>query len=98
MKIKKGTMLVISTGEYSNFTIHTLCKALQDIDTEVVKQEYLLVHPEEGVEYHANFYRFMKWIIVDKQLVEEIVYGEWYVGSYSTLESTFEMQDKADIE
>ena len=81
MKIKKGEIFLFSNGEYSDYEIVTICKAKNDIDIETLKEEYIKNNPDEKEDYF-EYYKFVKWIIVDKRLADEIEYKEWYLGEY----------------
>jgi len=83
MKIKKNEMFLFSAGSYSNYEVITICKAKTDIDIELLKKEYLKNNPDEEEDYCFKQYKFVKWIIVDKKLAEEIRYKEWHLGSYA---------------
>ena len=40
MIIKKGMFFTVSDGEYSNYCINALCKALKDFDITELEKEY----------------------------------------------------------
>ena len=86
--IRKDTLFLMTSGDYSSYSIHGLCRAMQDIDLAVLEQEYLECHPELNRPFLADEYRFMKWVIVDKQLAEELEYQELALDRYDSLHST----------
>ena len=90
--IKKGELFMFSEGNYSDYQINAVCRAKKNIDIEAAKQEYFELYPKQEEDYAFEPYRFIKWIIVDKDLAEEIIqYKEWYLGEYS---ADFSLEDK----
>ena len=83
MIIKKGELLIISSGEYSDYRMVALCRASQDIDIEALREEYLTLHPEQRQRYRFREYQFVKWCLVDRTVATEELYREWWIDSYS---------------
>jgi hypothetical protein len=81
-KVAKGDLIIMTSGDYSDYVIDTLCRALADFDIEEVRQEYLAQFPEEAVRYKFSDTHFKKWLIVDKRLLEELQAREWNFDSY----------------
>ena len=82
MFIKKGVTFVLSSGEYSDYSVYTLCKAKADLDIEALKSEYMVAHASENEAYHFSVSNFIKWLTVDKNVAKELEYTEWHLGSY----------------
>jgi hypothetical protein len=85
MKIPKGRIFIISTGEYSDYDVQTIFQAKEDLDAAELSQEYLKLFPTEAVLYSLCFTKFIHWLMNIKAVVEEIDYSEWHLGDYSTL-------------
>jgi len=79
MKIKKGELIVLTSGEYSDFIVETVCIAVDDLDLNKLEIEFLETHTKEGCNHEEDF---IKWIVVDKRLVVELPYKEVNVGTY----------------
>jgi hypothetical protein len=45
-KVVKGDLIIMTSGNYSDYVIDTLCRALADFDIEEVRQEYLAQFPK----------------------------------------------------
>jgi len=80
--IERGSLFVLSSGEYSDYQIYAVCRAKCDIDLEALEDEYLASHPEQRRRYGISFYEFISWLIAQKQVAEELDYQEWYLGAY----------------
>ena len=85
-KMKKGELLLLTSGEYSDYSAHALGRVLEDFDPEALQAEWLRLHPDQATDYRANLGAFIAWIINDKALVEELNYREMNVGSYGILQ------------
>jgi hypothetical protein len=87
IKIPKGTTVLFSSGEYSDYLISALMQAKVDIDPSEVRNEYINLYPEETVEYgfkESNFLNFLK----EKNLFEEVSnpkWMEWHLSEYSCI-------------
>ena len=81
-KVVKGDLIIMTSGDYSDYVIDILCRALADFDIEEMRQEYLVLFPEEAVRYKFSDVHFKKWLIVDKRLLEELQAREWNFDSY----------------
>lgn len=93
MIIEKDVLFLLTSGEYSDYTAITLCKADVAIDIMILRGEYLASYPEQNTEYKFNQSQFVKWLIVDKQVCKEIDYQEWHIGSYGIAEFTLNNGD-----
>lgn len=94
MIILKDTIFLLTRGEYSDYDAITLCKASIDIDIMALRGEYMALHPEQNYDYKFDVYQFVKWIIVDKEICQELDYQEWHLGSYATAD--FSIGNKSD--
>jgi len=84
--IKKGTMFIISSGEYEDYKVMTICRAKADIDPKALYAEYIQVDQQSAEDTISGFGAFAKWMIVDKRLCEELDYTELYLGSIRSFE------------
>lgn len=84
--IKKDEIIILSSGEYSDYNISYLCKALEDINTEELRNEWINLHPEQTIQYSFKPYEFIDFL-KEKKLVEVIPCVEWYMGSYDNISS-----------
>jgi hypothetical protein len=84
--IPKGTFILFSSGEYSDYGVYGIAKAREDIKVGNLRDEYIELYPEQQFEYkfkESEFWGFLK----SKGLVELIPYKEWYLGTYSKISS-----------
>lgn len=72
LKYKKGELIIITHGEYDDYEIKNICKALVDFDA----QEILKVWIEEQGRYAVNF---DAWLILNK-FIERVDGRELYIG------------------
>lgn len=91
--IKVGETFTISDGEYSDYGVIALCRAKQEIDIDSLIQEYLSINPEQIPDYYFEYYKFVKWLLVDKNVAEEIPYRELHLGGYGKAEPKIDTQD-----
>ena len=77
MVIKKGQVVVFTSGDYSDYTIEAIGKAVSTFDEKAVLKEYFQIHPEHHGLYEFNSYAFENWLMNEARLVEEIDYQEW---------------------
>lgn len=87
--IEKGETVLLSTGEYSDYSVKALCLALETFNTEDVIKEYLAINPDETDRYSADFFKFINWLVNERKVLEEIKHREWHLGDYSSFEETF---------
>lgn len=78
---KKGDVLVMSTGEYSDYGISLICKVLKDFNEREVADLYT----GKKDEYEFDEINFLK-MLTNLGYIEEIPYKEWIFSSYSKLE------------
>jgi hypothetical protein len=90
--IPKGTLFLLTEGEYSSYYCITLCKAIVDIDVEALKSEYLKLHHEQLEDYKFRTTMFVRWFLVDKRLAQELEYTEWHLGA-----SKFELRESEKV-
>ena len=75
--VKKGELLVLTTGEYSDYELITICRAKQDIDLKSLAEEYRQIRrAQDRHSWWGAPDGFTKWIIVDKNLADEVPYRE----------------------
>jgi len=89
--IKKGELFLFSIGEFSNYGIKATCKAQKDIDVEEIKQQYLEQYPDQEEYCEFEPYRFIKWVLVDQGLAEEISCKELHMDYCAPI---FALKDK----
>jgi len=85
MKISKGQLILISTGDYSDYGILDTFRALRDFDTKEVIECYFTKYPLQSEQYEFDDDIFILWLI-SEQLVVELETVEWKISSYSTVD------------
>jgi len=92
--IPKDSQFLISAGEYSDFQVFTVCRALEDLDVDALKEKYLSTFPKEREPYAFDYYRFLSWLLLFENLVLELDHIEWYLGSYGGSKMTIWINEK----
>ena len=80
--VPAGTLLLLSRGEYSDYSIVALCRVLKPIDQTVwaVMGAACTGHCERNPERFDDS-RALPWLI-EKGYVEEVEYRELHLGDY----------------
>ena len=76
MKYKKGTLLIFTTGDYSNYGIEAVCRVLKDFTQEEVGDPFLKTVKRDdiwGLFFRESFVNFL----ATKGYIEEVQYEEW---------------------
>lgn len=85
MIIQAGQLVLLSSGEYSDYGVLAIAKSLKDFDTneETINfLEELKIH--SGHDHDIEF-RFMAWLH-KKGFIEDVPYREVHLGSYGRIE------------
>lgn len=80
--IPAGSLLTVSSGTYSDYSITGVFRAKADIDAAALLDEWLRLHPEQAKEYRFREHEFMGWV-ARKDLLEAIPCFEWHITDYS---------------
>jgi hypothetical protein len=80
MVIPAGTLITLSTGEYSDYEVLALGRTVTELDDEALREEYLTLYPEQRTKYDFRVFQFVKWLMVDKRVLQEVDYVEWFLG------------------
>jgi len=75
-----GTIFIITDGDWSDYTIHVLCKALKKINILDIQREYLAKYPKQKEDYEFNISQFIAWLVNDMHYAEEIDFEELWLG------------------
>lgn len=92
-KVAKGDLIIMTSGDYSDYIIDTLCRALADFDIEEMRQEYLAQFPERDKPYSFSGAHFRKWLIADRKLLKELRAREWNFDSWGGANYEIELVD-----
>lgn len=87
MKIKAGTILVLETGEYSDYTFHGPLRVLRDFDqAEVVGLHREQWTPPNEWEHEPDTDSLMGWLVTSGyvEAIDNVV--SWHIGSYGRVE------------
>lgn len=77
-----GEIVLVSSGEYSDYCVSGVFKVLKEIDPNLFLQGWLTAHPEQKEEYAFHYMNFVDWL-VELEFLLEIKIVEWLVASYS---------------
>lgn len=84
--IPQGTLLYVSTGAYSDYDIRGTFKTLQPLCTELLKEEYLALNPQQKEEYKFRCDEFIIFLI-RKNLLRPIDSWEWHLEDYWSIKN-----------
>lgn len=82
--IKKGTLILLSSGEYSDYSTIGLYKTLRDIPWSSVKDKYIELNPAVTDRFGFDEQPFIDFLKSEKY-IESVNYVEWYLSSYSNI-------------
>ncbi len=82
--MKPGELIIISTGEYSDYSLCGLFKVMKPFEFDSKKTEFLNIFPKLVGSYDA-LDKFLPWLC-SEGLIEDYPFTEWHLGSYSRLE------------
>ena len=81
--VKVGELLLITTGAYSSYEVHTLLRVTADAHLGHVLDKYLLDHPEQrSLAQYSGFIR----CLVAQKIVEEVPYRECFLGYHRSFD------------
>ena len=93
--IPAGATFTISTGEYSDYSVHGVFRALKDIDPQKLADDWLEKHPDEGRDFGDNG-PYHGWLLGFNEskflgeafragLFEHVPSFEWHLCDYSRI-------------
>jgi hypothetical protein len=82
--IPAGAIFTVTSGEYSDFMVHGVFRALGEIDTEALRDKYLTDFPVQAEPYEFDESEFLVFL-VRHGLMEQIESWELYLGAYSNV-------------
>ena len=78
---KAGKLLLLDSGEYSDYTVVGLFAVLKDFEPMKELEEYKAANPEKSKDYNFGEDAFLA-AIISKGYLMEVEYGNLYLGSY----------------
>lgn len=82
LPIPAGSLLTVRTGEYSDYYVRGIFRALRDIDAAKLREEYLSERPKQRERYHFEDDEFLAWA-VRGGYIEPVDGLEWHLSDYS---------------
>ena len=82
--IPVGAIFTVSTGVYSDYSVHGVFRALQDIDPKKLADDWLEKHPDEAENYCFNGSKFLGEAF-RAGLFEHMSSFEWHLCDYSKI-------------
>ena len=84
-RIEAGELFILTSGEYSDYGVVGLFRALADIDLGPLMDEYAKAIAE-AVAAHDTKHRpgedgLIRWLTTDKKVAEELPYSEARMGN-----------------
>jgi hypothetical protein len=80
VKILKDQIVILTTGEYSDYTIHVTAVALRDFETKDVATEYFKEYPEQKGQYKFEDDKFVHSLFTN-QYLKELEATEWHFSN-----------------
>ena len=77
-RIPKGALFIISTGEYSDYSVQTICRALVEIDYDILMTEFLA-----SIDWYPGESEYINWLINTKHIAKELDYFEFHIQGKS---------------
>ena len=84
--IKKGELITIATGAYSDYSISGVFRVLADFNPQEQMEKFAAETPLEDDDTYRDLSEFIAWIS-RSGLLEPLESREWHIGSYGRLES-----------
>jgi len=82
LPIPAGSLFTVTSGEYSDYSVRGVFRALAAINADALRSEYLAERPEQAVEYCFREDQFLGWV-ARKGLIEAVDCFEWHLCNYS---------------
>ena len=82
-KIPKGSLLTITSGAYSSYCVQGVFRALDTIDAELLRSEWLEAHPEQSEPYKFDEPGFLA-DIARRALLEPVDCWELHLCDYAS--------------
>jgi hypothetical protein len=91
--IPKDALFYISTGEYSDYCVTGVFRALQEIDADSLLEQWLTAHPEQRQPYKFKDKDFLTSVA---HLMQPVESWEWHIESYAMAEYMYVSHCEAD--
>lgn len=88
----KEKLILITNGEYSDYSVSGIFKLLTNKTPNELKQKYLKEYPEQCEDYGANFYKFIGWLS-SNGYVEDVEYQELHLGAYGCFDDELKLSE-----
>ena len=80
--IPAGAYLTVSTGEYSDYSVSGVFRALKNIDADALRAQWLKDHPDNIEHYRFDEDAFLAWV-AKEGFLEPVPSFEWHLCDYS---------------
>lgn len=79
---KAGTLVLVSSGEYSDYSVISIVRVLSDFTPAEELEQYLSAHPEQREDYSFEKDQYFAHLL-KRGLVEELEHSTYHLGDYS---------------
>jgi len=83
--IPAGALFFVSSGEYSDYGVSGIFRALKDIDADKLRAEWLVQNPGQADGWGFSYHKFLGSLFVDGYF-EPLDAFEFYMGGYGDAE------------
>jgi len=80
--IKKGQLVMMSTGSYSDYSVDAVFKVTADFSPDEVVKEFLAIPKPKDSYNHETMWQFLNWIVNEKKVFEEVKTTEWHYADW----------------
>jgi hypothetical protein len=80
MILKKGQMVLFTSGSYSDYSVHILVRCRYQCDTKKLIKEYLDTRPEQKVDYGFKVDQYIAWLTCEDAPFVEIEHQEYHMA------------------
>src|SRR5512139_289415 len=83
--IPQGALFTITTGEYSDYTVHGVFRALKEIDMDALRKQWLRNHPEQKEMHTFDEHQFLA-AMTRRGLFKPVKSWNWHLGDYGNID------------
>jgi hypothetical protein len=94
-QVRAGEVVLVSGGEYSNYTVACVGVATRDLDIDELIERFRAAHPKLKDGYRGGQYVFANWLANVERAVEEPRCHEVHIGGYDGIEGDVTVKDGA---
>lgn len=100
-KFEKGKIIIVTTGELSNYSIIGCFRVVKEFDArkmvfDFIEEKGIKINSNASIDNFIEVDEFIKWLSIDKGVLEEIKYKEWHFDLIYNEKSTI-ISDEEEV-